>query len=241
MSEALQAARATLEPLPGGWRLDSARADGQGGVIVRLAHPSSALGVDLEWWAVADAPARPAFARGPVHAAAYRRGPGVYDVDREGTPDIIVALAHAACRLLAESQTPWETHRGRAYALPPEPWPDDPIDRLVHALGHLLMHGPSPAPGFEVRSVSAARHWRRVAEVALVAGDRSLTFIVHPRDDQPGARPPFRRGAHVDLVYYSDDLAESDHDQLYRRDQAAIEEMTAWLLGWDAALGAALL
>lgn len=119
-------------------------------------------------------------------------------------------------------------------ALDPDEQPD-PIARLVARLDEALTRDlggaalPNPE-SWRLVKVRAYERWTRVAEVLLARPDRTLAFIVAPRDPD---QPAFRRTARYDLVYYSDDLPPSEHDGLYGRDKETIERFASWLEAWD--------
>ena len=186
------------------------------------------LGIGLEW----SEGEQKAYAKGPRYNASYRRGPGLVDLGEPEAPEHLRTLALAACDALAAlTEGP-----SLAMATAPSPAPDrDPIDALLGALPEAIRAAlgsadlPNPE-GWELREVSEMMRWTRVAEVKFATKERALTMILTPSDPE---RPAFKRTARHDLIYYSDDLAVSEHDALYARDATMIEAFATWFDAWD--------
>lgn len=226
----LHAAQATLAPLmPPGWTLSEPRRRGEATVEIQLHPPGrDEPGIGIDW----TEDEGPAFARGPRYGASYRRGPGLVDFSDEGAPEALRTLAHALCHALAELA---EGPTLRLETARVAPITGDPVDALLdqlpdaveEALGSEALPNPE---GWRLIGVSEMTRWARVAEVKLATDDRTLTMILTPSDPE---RPAFQRATHYDLVYYSDDLPVSAHDQLFARDRAMIEAFSAWFIAWD--------
>mgnify|MGYP001155064190 CR=1 FL=1 len=216
--------------LPDGWTLKEAIRRGKHTVELQCHPPNKeGLGVGIEW---TDAEG-PAFARGPRYGASYRRGPGLVDLNEEGAPDALRALAHALCKRLAELE------KGPSLTLDLGGFEGAKGDPVEHALKSLPKHlkaalGSEALPnreGWRLVEVKEMQRWTRVAEVQLACESRHLTMILSPSDEE---RPAFRRGRHLDLIYYSDDLAVSEHEALYARDRVMIDAFAIWFMVWDS-------
>ena len=220
----------TLTPLmPPGWTLSEPRRRGEATVELQ-AHPPQrtgpGIGID---WTQDDGPA---FARGPRYGSSYRRGPGLVDLSEEDAPEALRTLAHALCHALAglEQGPSLRLETERAVAIEGDPI-DALLDQLPSAVQVALGTDALPNPeGWRLLGVQEMARWTRVAEVQFGTDARSLTMILSPNDPD---RPAFQRAAHYDVVYYSDDLPVSDHDQLIARDRAMIEAFSAWFTSWD--------
>lgn len=196
----------------------------------------------------------PSFARGPRFTASYSHKPGAWDVDAPDTPEELRSLAFEACRALAA----WEAEVSLAPVAPPPAAPpgaaredaedaedggpapasdantsdeEARIDALVRELDEALRAdlGSARFPGsqgWELVRARAFTFWRRVADIKLSQGDRTLSFIVFPTD--PNERV-YARTDRLDVVYYSDDLPPSRHDELFERDAAMIDAFVAWI------------
>ncbi len=230
-AEALHAAGA----LDDGWRLDSVRRRDPRcvDVVLRPEEPD-APGLCVEWVQPEPGGSAPAFRRGPRYAASYRRGPGLYDVDLPETPEAARRRAHLACEALAALESGPSLVARAATRAPrreggwtAETLAEDLAAGLAEDLGTEALPNPE---AWEVEEVRVFQRWERVAEVLLRRPDRTLAFIVYPTDAD---RPAFSRSANLDCVYYSDDLAVSEHAALYARDRVTIEAVAAWLRAWD--------
>ena len=228
-----RAAEAALSPcLPPGWRVEQVRRRSVDTVeVVLRSDDPEAPGVALEWSQPDDPPSARAFAKGPRYTASYRRGPALWDIDAAETSPEIRELAYAAARTLAGLGSGPELRPGGLDAAEREPPPTDDIEALAAAvreavtrdLGTEELQNPE---GWELTEVRVFQRWAPVVEVLLRRPDRTLAFIITPRDME---RPAFQRTAHLDLVYYSDDLPVEAHDRLYTRDREAIEGFATWL------------
>ena len=224
-------AHTALRPiLPPGWTLSEPRRRGPETVELQLHPPEGqGLGVGLEW-SESDGPA---YAKGPRYTASYRRGPGLVDLGEADAPEALRALALAACDALA-ALTEGPSLRVEVATAPIAD--GDPIDALLAALPEAITQalGTDALPnreGWRLVEVREMARWVRVAEVALATDGRTLTMILTPTDPE---RPAFRRTQRHDIVYYSDDLAVSEHDALYARDREMIEAFATWFTAWDA-------
>ncbi len=224
------AQQAIADLLPEGWTLKEVLRRGEH-VVELQCHPPhrEGLGVGIEW---TDADG-PAFVRGPRYGASYRRGPGLVDLNAPDAPDELRALAHALCKRLGELE---EGPALRVEVARAEAIEGDPIDYALRCLPTLLEEAlttdalPNPE-GWRLCEVKTMQRWTRVAEVMLTCGSRNLTMIFSPKDEE---RPAFRRARHFDLIYYSDDLAVSEHEALYARDRIMIDAFALWFTAWDS-------
>jgi len=66
--------------------------------------------------------------------------------------------------------------------------------------------------------------------VAFRNGDKTLCFIVTPTD--PSA-PAYKRTAHYDLVYFSEDVPDDKQSAIYQRDRSFIDRFAEWLRRFD--------
>lgn len=226
----LETARATLLPLmPPGWTLWGPRRLGPTTVELQLKPPDDqTLGVGLEW----SEGEGPAYAKGPRYRASYRRGPGLVDLGEEGAEPALRSLALSACEALAalSEGPPLGLQSVGSFTQGV-----DPVDQLLEVLPRVVAEAlgtealPNPG-GWRLKEVREMARWTRVAEVQLCTDERTLTMILTPTNPE---RPAFRRSAHYDLVYYSDDLAVSEHEALYERDRPMIDAFASWLTAWD--------
>ncbi len=118
------------------------------------------------------------------------------------------------------------------------------LPRLEAAVRQALAHGALAGP--EGWSLSRARTYdydRWEVDLTLTGrgpeGEaRSLGLLVHPRAE-PDDLPAYARTARHVVTYYTDDLPEDRHDELFARDGATIDRFVDWLRGWEASPGAA--
>ncbi|MEC9071717.1 MAG: hypothetical protein VX938_05020, partial [Myxococcota bacterium] len=199
---------------------------------VRIQGPDGGPGIGLEWGS-AGGDDVPAYKKGALYRSSYRRGPGLWDIDEAATPEEVRRRAMAGCAALAGlSEGPELTLRvtesGGAER-------DEDLEGLANSLRIAVSAdlGTSRMPGstgWSLDEVRLYQRWAPVVEVLLRGHGRTLGFIVCPTDEE---HPAFRRTASYDLVYYSDDLAPSEHDELYLRDRETIEGFSLWLRVWD--------
>ena len=230
-----QAARSALEKgqiLDGGWDVVQVLRRDVALVEVRLQQVDGGLGIGLEWGSAGDGDT-PAYKKGSRYQSSYRRGPGLWDIDDDGTPEEIRQRAMGGCAVLAGlGEGPDLTLKVASNA---GPEPDEDLESLAERLRLSVSAdlGSSRMPGsvgWSLREVRVYQRWAPVVEVLLSGHQRTLGFIVSPTNTE---HPAFRRTISYDLVYYSDDLAPSEHDDLYLRDREAIEGFALWLRVWD--------
>lgn len=109
--------------------------------------------------------------------------------------------------------------------------PDAIADALGPSLAADLAAGRvAELAGWSLASV-APRTFRQTVCVATFAREgATLAFIVTPRSEEPA----YRRSAHFDLVYFSEDVPDAEQGRIYQRDRAAIDAFARWLAAWDA-------
>jgi hypothetical protein len=170
-------------------------------------------------------------ARGPRYGSATRKGPGLVDPGDEATDPAIRQAAGALCHALAALESGPSIRSERLHELP-SPAPGLVGEALAQTVAAALALAPPRGLGaWQGPRVGTMERWGPVAEVAYGEGERTLVFIISPRDD---SRQTFRRSGDYELVYYSDDLAPEEHDALYGRDSAEIEAFAAWFQAWTA-------
>lgn len=65
---------------------------------------------------------------------------------------------------------------------------------------------------------------------------RTLGLLVHPLAE-PDDLPVYARTERHAVTYYSDDLPESRHDELFARDGVTVDRFVAWLRAYEASAG----
>lgn len=235
--ELMEVARTALghrDVLQDGWDITRLERRDVDLVVVSLQDPEGGLVIGLEWGSAGDEGC-PAFRRGPRYRSSYRRGPGLWDIDDEGTPQTIRDRAMRACEALAALEDGPDIQLAVSSVQGPGDDDDESLEDLARRLeaGVRADLGSERMPGsggWALTGVRLYQRWAPVVEVLLAGDRRTLAFIVSPGDE---ARPAFCRTRRYDLVYYSDDLAPSEHDALYLRDQETIEGFALWFRAWD--------
>lgn len=74
-----------------------------------------------------------------------------------------------------------------------------------------------------------------VPVVEFTHGNETLSFIVTPTNP---AEPAYRRSLRYDIVYFSEDVPDSEQSRIYARDRVMIDRFAAWFMKWDRATGA---
>jgi hypothetical protein len=170
-------------------------------------------------------------ARGPRYGSATRKGPGLVDPGDEATDPRVREAAGALCHALSALQTGPSIGSVNVHEMT-SPEPGLRGEPLVQAVAAALAQAPPRELGrWEGPQVGMMERWGPVAEVAYALGERTLVFIISPRDD---TREAFRRSRDYELVYYSDDLPPEEHGELYERDAREIEAFAAWFQAWTA-------
>ena len=115
----------------------------------------------------------------------------------------------------------------------------EPMQRLVDALSVAFSRdfGGSAFPnpeGWRNKGARLRTFRRTVPVVELEMEGRTLSFIVTPTNP---AEPAYRRSSRYDVVYFSEDVPDSEQSRIYARDRATIDRFAAWVKAWDAAGG----
>jgi hypothetical protein len=77
------------------------------------------------------------------------------------------------------------------------------------------------------RAPVEVRHFGRWSALASMRrGRHTLCFLVSPRDE---AWPAYRRTAHLDVVYFSEDVPDAEQRRIFERDRATIERFARWV------------
>lgn len=71
---------------------------------------------------------------------------------------------------------------------------------------------------------------KNVPVVEFSKTGQTLSFIITRTNP---AAPAFRRSAHYDIVYFSEDVADAEQSKIYARDRAVIVRFADWICRWD--------
>lgn len=71
---------------------------------------------------------------------------------------------------------------------------------------------------------------KNVPVVEFAKAGQTLCFIITRTNP---AAPAFRRSAHYDIVYFSEDVADAEQSKIYARDRAVIARFAEWICRWD--------
>lgn len=93
---------------------------------------------------------------------------------------------------------------------------------------------PNP-DGYHCKGTRLRTFRQTVPVVEFTRGAETLSFIVTPTNP---AEPAYRRSARYDIVYFSEDVADSEQSRIYARDRGMIDRFAAWVQKWDQASGA---
>jgi hypothetical protein len=110
------------------------------------------------------------------------------------------------------------------------------VDALANAVEREFGSVSFPNPDGYHYTGSRLRTFRQtVPVVEFTRGTETLSFIVTPTN---AAVPAYKRSARFDIVYFSEDVPDSEQSRIYARDRAMIDRFAGWVIQWDRASGA---
>ncbi len=110
------------------------------------------------------------------------------------------------------------------------------VDSLARAITNEFGNVSFPNPdGYEFRGARLRTFRQTVPVVEFSRGNESLSFIITPTNS---AEPAYKRSARYDIVYFSEDVPDSEQSRIYARDRAMIDRFANWIMKWDRATGA---
>jgi hypothetical protein len=115
----------------------------------------------------------------------------------------------------------------------------DTMQSLVDALGSAVEREFGSASflnpdGYHYKGSRLRTFRQTVPVVEFARGTETLSFIVTPTN---AAEPAYKRSARFDIVYFSEDVPDSEQSRIYARDRAMIDRFSAWVVKWDGASG----
>ncbi len=74
------------------------------------------------------------------------------------------------------------------------------------------------------------QRWNVLCVFESEQGGDSLAFLLAPTNP---AEPAYKRSKRLDIVYFSEDVADEEQDLIYQRDRPMIDAFAEWVIGWD--------